>query len=101
MRGGGARDRDRARLIAYGDADQAVAGGTESTLTPLTLAGFGKMEALSKVGISRPFDRRRDGFILGEGAGVLVLEEASAAASAARTCSAGWRATPRPPTPTT
>jgi 3-oxoacyl-[acyl-carrier-protein] synthase II len=68
-----------ARLIAYGDADQAVAGGTESTLTPLTLAGFRKMEALSKVGISRPFDRRRDGFILGEGAGVLVLEEASAA----------------------
>ena len=64
-----------ARLIAYGDADSAVAGGTESTLTPLTIAGFSKMEALSKTGVSRPFDRRRDGFVLGEGAGVMVLEE--------------------------
>ena len=68
-----------ARLIAYGDADRAVAGGTESTLTPLTIAGFSKMEALSKEGVSRPFDRRRDGFVLGEGAGVLMLEEESAA----------------------
>ena len=68
-----------ARLIAYGDADLAVAGGTESTLTPLTIAGFSKMEALSKEGVSRPFDRRRDGFVLGEGAGVLMLEEESAA----------------------
>jgi 3-oxoacyl-[acyl-carrier-protein] synthase II len=68
-----------ARLIAYGDADLVVAGGTESTLTPLTIAGFSKMEALSKTGVSRPFDRRRDGFVLGEGAGVLMLEEESAA----------------------
>jgi 3-oxoacyl-[acyl-carrier-protein] synthase II len=68
-----------ARLIAYGDADRALAGGTESTLTPLTLAGFNKMEALSKSGISRPFDRRRDGFVMGEGAGVLVLEAEEAA----------------------
>ncbi|MBN1530916.1 MAG: beta-ketoacyl-ACP synthase II [Thermoleophilaceae bacterium] len=68
-----------ARLIAYGDADRAVAGGTESTLTPLTIAGFTKMEALSKTGVSRPFDARRDGFVLGEGAGVLVLEEESGA----------------------
>ena len=68
-----------ARLIAYGDADRALAGGTESTLTPLTIAGFTKMEALSKTGISRPFDARRDGFVLGEGAGVLMLEEESAA----------------------
>ncbi|HEU0023358.1 MAG TPA: beta-ketoacyl-[acyl-carrier-protein] synthase II [Thermoleophilaceae bacterium] len=68
-----------ARLIAYGDADRVVAGGTESTLTPLTLAGFNKMEALSKTGVSRPFDRRRDGFVMGEGAGVLVLEDEEAA----------------------
>jgi 3-oxoacyl-[acyl-carrier-protein] synthase II len=68
-----------ARLIAYGDADRALAGGTESTLTPLTIAGFTKMEALSKTGVSRPFDARRDGFVLGEGSGVLVLEEESAA----------------------
>ena len=73
-----------ARLIAYGDADSAVAGGTESTLTPLTIAGFSKMEALSKEGISRPFDRRRDGFVLGEGAGVLVLEEEERGARARR-----------------
>jgi 3-oxoacyl-[acyl-carrier-protein] synthase II len=68
-----------ARLIAYGDADRALAGGAESTLTPLTIAGFTKMEALSKMGVSRPFDARRDGFVLGEGAGVLVLEEEAAA----------------------
>jgi 3-oxoacyl-[acyl-carrier-protein] synthase II len=68
-----------ARLIAYGDADSAVTGGTESTLTALTLAGFTKMEALSKSGVSRPFDRRRDGFVMGEGAGVLVLEAEDAA----------------------
>jgi 3-oxoacyl-[acyl-carrier-protein] synthase II len=68
-----------ARLIAYGDADRVVTGGTESTLTPLSLAGFTKMEALSKSGISRPFDRRRDGFVIGEGAGVLVLEEENSA----------------------
>jgi 3-oxoacyl-[acyl-carrier-protein] synthase II len=68
-----------ARLIAFGDADRALAGGTESTLTPLTIAGFAKMEALSKTGISRPFDRRRDGFVLGEGAGILMLEEEESA----------------------
>jgi 3-oxoacyl-[acyl-carrier-protein] synthase II len=68
-----------ARLIEHGDADTAVTGGTESTLTPLTLAGFSKMEALSKSGVSMPFDRRRDGFVMGEGAGVLVLEEEESA----------------------
>jgi 3-oxoacyl-[acyl-carrier-protein] synthase II len=64
-----------ARLIAYGDADVVVAGGSEAALTPLSTAGFVKMEATSKTGISRPFDRRRDGFVMGEGAGVLVLED--------------------------
>jgi 3-oxoacyl-[acyl-carrier-protein] synthase II len=67
------------RLIAYGDADRVVTGGAESTLTPLSIAGFKRMDALSHSGISRPFDRRRDGFVMGEGAGILVLEEEEAA----------------------
>jgi 3-oxoacyl-[acyl-carrier-protein] synthase II len=68
-----------ARLIRYGDADTVVAGGSEAAITPLGTAAFARMDALSKSGISRPFDRRRDGFVMGEGAGVLVLEEAEAA----------------------
>jgi 3-oxoacyl-[acyl-carrier-protein] synthase II len=67
------------RMIQYGDADAAVAGGTEAALTAFGLASFTSMQALSPTGISRPFDARRDGFVMGEGAGVLVLEEASAA----------------------
>jgi len=67
------------RMIQYGDADAAVAGGSESTLTPFAFASFGAMQALSPTGISRPFDARRDGFVMGEGAGILVLEEAEAA----------------------
>ena len=68
-----------ARLIAYGDADAVVTGGSESTLTPLATAAFRRMEATSPSGVSRPFDRRRDGFVMGEGAGILVLEEESKA----------------------
>ena len=68
------------RMIQCGDADAAVAGGTEATLTPFAFASFDAMQALSPTGISRPFDARRDGFVMGEGAGVLVLEEAEAAA---------------------
>jgi 3-oxoacyl-[acyl-carrier-protein] synthase II len=68
-----------ARLIAYGDADAVVTGGSESTLTPLATAAFRRMEATSPTGVSRPFDRRRDGFVMGEGAGILVLEEESKA----------------------
>jgi 3-oxoacyl-[acyl-carrier-protein] synthase II len=64
-----------ARLIRYGDADSVVAGGSEAAITPLGTAAFSRMDALSKTGISRPFDRRRDGFVMGEGAGVVVLEE--------------------------
>jgi 3-oxoacyl-[acyl-carrier-protein] synthase II len=64
-----------ARLIRYGDADTVVAGGGEAAITPLGIAAFSRMDALSKTGISRPFDRRRDGFVMGEGAGVVVLEE--------------------------
>jgi 3-oxoacyl-[acyl-carrier-protein] synthase II len=67
------------RLIRYGDADTVVTGGSEAAITPLATAAFGKMDALSDSGISRPFDRRRDGFVMGEGAGVLVLEEEEAA----------------------
>jgi 3-oxoacyl-[acyl-carrier-protein] synthase II len=68
-----------ARLIRYGDAETAVAGGSEAAITPLATAAFGRREALSPSGISRPFDKRRDGFVMGEGAGVLVLEEEEAA----------------------
>jgi len=68
-----------ARLIAYGDADRVLTGGSESTLTPLATAAFARMDALSDSGISRPFDRRRDGFVMGEGSGILVLEEEEAA----------------------
>jgi 3-oxoacyl-[acyl-carrier-protein] synthase II len=63
------------RLIRYGDADAVVTGGSEAAITPLATAAFARMDALSDSGISRPFDRRRDGFVMGEGAGVLVLEE--------------------------
>jgi len=67
------------RMIQYGDADAVVCGGAEATLTEFGFACFNAMQALSPTGISRPFDLRRDGFVMGEGAGVLVLEELSAA----------------------
>jgi 3-oxoacyl-[acyl-carrier-protein] synthase II len=68
-----------ARMIQYGDADAVVAGGAEATLTDFGFGSFNTMSALSKIGMSCPFDARRDGFIMGEGAGVLVLEEYEAA----------------------
>jgi 3-oxoacyl-[acyl-carrier-protein] synthase II len=64
------------RMITRGEADVVVAGGTEAALTGVCLAAFRRMGALSREGISRPFDARRDGFVMGEGAGVLVLERA-------------------------
>jgi 3-oxoacyl-[acyl-carrier-protein] synthase II len=67
------------RMIQCGDADAVVAGGSEATLTAFGFACFGSMQALSPTGISRPFDARRDGFVMGEGAGMVVLEEESAA----------------------
>jgi len=67
------------RMIQCGDADAVVTGGAEASLTPLARAAFGQMNALSPTGVSRPFDARRDGFVMGEGAGVLILEEEDAA----------------------
>jgi 3-oxoacyl-[acyl-carrier-protein] synthase II len=67
------------RTIQYGDADAVVTGGTEAVLTPFGFGSFQTMGALASDGISRPFDLRRDGFVMGEGAGVLVLEEREAA----------------------
>ncbi|MEA2479644.1 MAG: 3-oxoacyl-[acyl-carrier-protein] synthase, partial [Thermoleophilaceae bacterium] len=69
-----------ARMIQAGDADAVLAGGTESALTGLARAAFAAMGATSELGVSRPFDARRDGFVMGEGAGVIVLEDADAAA---------------------
>jgi 3-oxoacyl-[acyl-carrier-protein] synthase II len=68
------------RMIQYGDADAVVTGGSEAALTPLSKAAFAALDAVSQTGISRPFDARRDGFVMGEGAAVLVLEDAEKAA---------------------
>ena len=67
------------RLILSGDADIMITGGTEASITPLTIAGFANMRALSQLNsdpqkASRPFDNNRDGFVLGEGSGMLVIE---------------------------
>ncbi|HKK01135.1 MAG TPA: beta-ketoacyl-ACP synthase II, partial [Desulfuromonadales bacterium] len=75
---------DAFRMIQRGDADAMIAGGTESTITPLGIAGFNVMKALSTrndapAAASRPFEKNRDGFIMAEGAGIVILEEYEAA----------------------
>ena len=71
---------DALRTIQYGDADVMLAGGCEAAVNPIAIAGFANMKALSQNNdnpeqASRPFDKNRDGFVMGEGAGVMVLEE--------------------------
>jgi 3-oxoacyl-[acyl-carrier-protein] synthase II len=71
---------DAGRLIEYGDADVMIAGGAEAAITPSSMAGFGNAKAMSTRNsspetASRPWDAERDGFVLGEGAGIVVLEE--------------------------
>jgi len=73
---------DALRILRYGDADVMIAGGAEAPISPLAVGGFASMKALSSrnddpAGASRPFDADRDGFVIGEGAGVVVLEELS------------------------
>jgi 3-oxoacyl-[acyl-carrier-protein] synthase II len=70
-----------ARLIEWGIVDAVATGGSESAATVTALAGFGNMTALSSSGVSRPFDAARDGFVMGEGAAVMILEEWSHAES--------------------
>src|SRR6202012_2375571 len=71
---------DSVRMILHGDADVMIAGGSEAAVTPLSVGGFASMRALSTrndepTRASRPFDKDRDGFVIGEGAGILILEE--------------------------
>lgn len=71
---------DSFKIIQRGDADIIITGGAEASITPIALAGFSSMKALSSnnenpQGASRPFDKNRDGFVMGEGAGILILEE--------------------------
>lgn len=72
---------DALRIIRAGDADMVVAGGAEAAITGVATAAFVAMGATSPSGTSRPFDARRDGFVMGEGAGVLILEDGDSAAA--------------------
>lgn len=67
------------RLVRSGQVDAVITGGSESAMTGIAIAAFASMGATSPTGISRPFDARRDGFVMGEGAGILVIESAASA----------------------
>ena len=70
---------DSMRIIKYGDADAIITGGSDASITPMAISGFSNMKALTKnkdpETASRPFDANRDGFVMGEGAGIIILEE--------------------------
>ena len=97
---------DAFEIIRRGDADVMIAGGSEAAITPMGIGGFGALRALSTRNdeperASRPFDMDRDGFIVGEGAGVLILEELEGAQAAARGSTPSSSATACRPTRTT
>ena len=80
---------DAFRIIQHGDADVMIAGGAEAAITPMGVGGFAAMRALSTRNddpehASRPWDKDRDGFVIGEGAGILILEELRARQEARR-----------------
>ena len=98
---------DAARMIALGDAEVMVAGGTESPVNRIALAGFAALRALSTnfndqpERASRPYDKARDGFVMGEGAGCVVLEELNTLRRAARKSMPSSSAMDCPETPIT
>ena len=97
---------DAFKAIQYDDADVMITGGTEAAITPMGISGFANMRALSERNddpprASRPFDRDRDGFVLSEGAGMLVFEELEHAKAAARRSTPKCWATAPAPTPAT
>jgi len=90
-----------ARLVASGRCDVAIGGGTEAAINDVAIAAFANMTALSTTGESRPFDARRDGFVMSEGAGALLLEDWDRAVSRARGSTPRCWAGPARRTPTT
>ena len=97
---------DSFRLIERGDAEVMICGGTEAAITPMGIGGFAAMKALSTrndepARASRPFDAERDGFVVGEGAGILVLESLDHAQKRGARSSRKWSATACPATPIT
>ena len=97
---------DAFEIIRRGAADIMIAGGSEAAITPMGIGGFGALRALSTRNdepsrASRPFDKDRDGFIVGEGSGVLILESSTVRWRAALASMPSWSATACPPTPIT